>query len=118
MILADRKTKEKLFETALLPCLPIPEERAEQLKVGKYIGKSPPYCPDLLVLEKDETKSVRAAFLVDKYMVEKIGVNENGTVRVFNAEYSLKFVDKGLGITFVCADKGHNNFKCRRSSSD
>ena len=56
-------------------------------------------------------------FLVEKYIVDKIGVDEHNTIRVFNADYSLKFVDKGLGVIFECVDKGRNNFECRHLRS-
>lgn len=117
MVLREKKTGKKLYESPLMPRLPIPEARAEQDKVGEFVGKSPPYCTELLVLEIEETKKVRLMFLVEKDMVDRIGVDEHDTIRVFNADYSLKFVDKGLGVMFECVDKGRNNFKCRRLSS-
>jgi hypothetical protein len=113
MVLREKKTGKKLYESPLMPRLPIPEARAEQNKVGEFVGKSPPYCPDLLVLEVEETKKVRLMFLVEMDLVDRIGVDEHDTIRVFNADYSLKFVDKGLGIIFECVDKGRNKFECR-----
>ena len=117
MILRDRKTGERLYESPLMPRLPIPEEWMEQNKVGEFFGKSPPYCPALLVLDLEETKQVRLMFLVEKYIVDRIGVDEHDTIRVFDADCSLNFVDNGLGIIFECVDKGRNKFECRRLRS-
>jgi len=115
MILRDKGNQEKIFESSLEPRLPLPEARAEKNKVGEFVGKSPPYCPELLVLKPEDTKKHRLMFFVDKDFVDRIGVDEHDTVRVYSAEHNLKFVDRGLGIAFECVDKGRNKFECKRS---
>ncbi|MDP2919516.1 MAG: hypothetical protein Q8O43_04780 [Dehalococcoidia bacterium] len=115
MILRDKKNQRKIFESSLMPRLPVPETRVLESKVGEHVGKSPEYCPDLLVLEPDETKKHRLMFFVEKEFIDVIGVDEHDTVKVYSAEYNLKFVDKGLGIAFECVDKGRNKFESKRS---
>ncbi|MFC1956366.1 hypothetical protein ACFLWZ_07645 [Chloroflexota bacterium] len=82
---------------------------------GKYVGKIPEYCPGLLVLDPEDTKKHSLLFFVKKDFVDRIGVDEYDTIRVFSAEHNLKFVDRGLGIEFECVDKGRNKFECKRS---
>lgn len=115
VILRDKKTGELLWKSPLMPRLPIPEALMEKNKVGEFFGKSPQYCPPLLALKTNSPTQVwRMCFLVEKSIVDRIGVDEHDTIKVFNADYSLEFLDKGLGFTFECVDKG-NKFECKRS---
>lgn len=115
MVLRDKKNQKILYEVSMSPEPSIPRSRAIENKVGKYIGRIPEYCPELLVLDPGETTKHSLMFFVEKDFVDRIGVDEYTTVRVFSAKHNLKFVDRGLGITFECADKGHGKFECKRS---
>lgn len=115
MVLRDKRNQRRLFEVSLSPEPSVLRARAIENEVGKYVGKIPDYCPEFLVLEPGDTKKYSLMFFVEKDYVDRIGVDEHGTIRVYSAECNLKFVDRGLGIEFECVDKGHNRFECRRS---
>ena len=115
MVLRDKRNQKKLFEASLSPEPSRPRAWAMKNKVGKYVGKIPEYCPDLLVLDPEDTKKYSLMFFVEEYFVDRIGVDEHDTIRVYSAEHDLKFVDRGLGIAFDCVEKSSNKFECKRS---
>ncbi|MFC2056224.1 hypothetical protein ACFLTO_01490 [Chloroflexota bacterium] len=115
LVLRDRKTNEKLCEADMMADFPLPKQRAIQDRVGEPNWKIPVYCPNLIPLKPEDTEKYSVAFHIDKFMVDLVGVDEKDTIRVFNAEGNLKFIDRGRKIAFECTGNVKEEARCIKS---
>lgn len=114
MALRDKKSGQRLYKVPLMPNPPLPEQQSAESSTVQLLGL-PKYCPKLIELDRGKTEEYRLYFFVDALIVDKIGIDEHGTVRAWNAERDIIFVDRGLGYVFTFKNGKANEYECKRS---
>ena len=115
LILRDRKTDNKLCEVEMMADFPLPKQQAIRNGIGKPNWGIASYCPNLISLKPEDTMKYSIAFCLEKHFVDLIGVDENNTIKVFNAKENLEFIDRARGIVFECCGKHMRMARCIKS---